>query len=68
MVSAAAAASEGVLTWSANRPDTRLRPDGSNSRRFSTGTPYGTTQKLREILARQSMAANETQFPAMGRS
>ncbi len=30
--------------------------------------PYGTTHELREIVARQSMAAGETQFPAIGRS
>ena len=30
--------------------------------------PYGTTHELREILARQSMAANKTRFPAIGRS
>jgi len=30
--------------------------------------PYGTTHELREIPARQSVAANETRFPVIGRS
>jgi hypothetical protein len=30
--------------------------------------PDGTTHELRGILARQSMAANETRFPAIGRN
>ena len=30
--------------------------------------PYGTTRELRDILARQSMAAHDIRFPAIGRS
>jgi hypothetical protein len=30
--------------------------------------PGGTTHELRSILARQSMAANEMRFPAIGRN